>query len=334
MPSDPLPSAIQSALAPHFDAFRSAVAGTSEQIRSSLAELDSDVGSRLAREEAGLGGFADGCIDVERFAALATGQSKLTAGAKPTLEAAQKVLMEINQAGAELNQLRFDGGDLLQEVHAALASVGRAFGAARVAELARTGSFRKKEHGGLLKAYPYPQWNARERRLAPPLVIHCSGKDLHAGALSLFLDGDAKLVLVVDGVCPPALLARLISPGIFVVQGDESAPLEAMLAWKGPGIAALVHDQAARFVHDPEGGASIAERLRLDFLPEAPKPRALGGLSAGQQLEDLQHLTALAGSAAAPAPASIPANGAASAPATPVDKLAAFLLARAHLDQE
>jgi len=216
------------------------------------------------------------------------------------------------------------GGCLRDAVGAALARIGTAFGAARLFELTRSARFREAEHAGLLDALPFERWNAAERELAPPLLVLVHGKDLHAEELARFLDGAAKLVLFVRGDAPPAPLVRLITPQTFVLQTGDGAGLERLAASPGAGIAAWLPEGAARFVHDPGAGASLADRLDVQELPETRKPRRLGGRSSHQQAEELAQLAALASRAGVGA-VGVPAG-------VPVDRLASWLLQQSNLE--
>ena len=157
------------------------------------------------------------------------------------------------------------------------------------------------------------------------------GGDLRVGGLADFLDGGQKIVLVVDGECAPAPLARLITPNTLVIQTDNAEGLARLASWPGPAVAALVPASSARFVHDPAGGSETWHRLTLQHLPEAPRT-AVGGLSPAQQAEDLRQLAALSTAPKASPPAEMPA-GAAPPTADPVDHLAAWLLQQANLSE-
>jgi hypothetical protein len=153
-----------------------------------------------------------------------------------------------------------------------------------------------------------------------------AGRDLHAAGLAEFLDAGVAIALLVEGPCPPAPLARLVTPNALVIQTGSVEDLAALGGHDGPAVAALLPAEAAWFRHDPAGGDAPRERFAMQRLPaEAPK-RSLGGMSAAQQAEDLALLRQWA-QAGAPAPAA----GAPTANATPADKLAAWLLSQADL---
>ena len=121
-----------------------------------------------------------------------------------------------------------------------------------------------------------------------------------------------------------------------MVQSHDAKGLNRFAAWDGPGIAALMPEQAARFVHDPAAGTAPWDRLSIGSVPLDDPTRPVGGFSARQQVEELRQLTELA---AGPSPTAIArAEPTAAAPAgdpeappDPVDKLAAWLLNQADL---
>ena len=137
------------------------------------------------------------------------------------------------------------------------------------------------------------------------------------------------------GACPPAPLVRLVSPGVFVQQATDIGDLARMARATGPAVAALVPEGAACFVHDPDGGPHVWQRVTVTARPKGGPRVVLGGRSAFQQNEELLQLEALAEAPPAAAPSADAAPSApAYAPADPVDKLAAWLLAHADLGEE
>jgi hypothetical protein len=153
-----------------------------------------------------------------------------------------------------------------------------------------------------LEAFPPSLWNRAEKGCAPPLVLEVEGADLKAASLGDLLEGSQKIVLVVNGPAAPAPLVRLITPGMTVIQTDDPLELAALSATPGPGIAALMPEGAAKFVHAP-GGKSLNERLTVSFLPEQEPKKPLGSISVFQQVEELRQLRALAASVQIPAAA-------------------------------
>jgi hypothetical protein len=331
MPSEEREEQVFQALERATQAFRSALATTIEEVRG-LAAAAADAGGRAEADGAELGSFAAGRIDTDRFSVLAGAAPTLDAAVTTRVKTAFEVLTSLASRKTGLFRAGVEpSGSLRHAVAGALAEAGRAFGAARVVELARSGRYVESQHAAWLQAWPFSRWNRQERRLAPPQVVHVDGGDLHAEGLAEFLDGSEKLVLIVRGECPPAPLARLVSPGVYVLQTLETKDLEAFAAFDGPGVAALVTEGAARFVHDPSRGESLRERLEIRHLPTEEPRRQLGGLSAAQlsrQLRHLQMLDALARGEGAPVPGApvTPAAG------DPADVLAAWLLSQADLE--
>jgi hypothetical protein len=228
-------------------------------------------------------------------------------------------------------------------VEFALAEIGRAFGAARSFELARQGRLKDGDRDSYIGGFPFRRWNRAERQIAPPLVVELDGHDAQACGLAEFLVGRQKIVLVVRDECPPALLARLITPAMFVMQTHDVAELAEIALHDGPAIAALVPESAARFVHRP-GKPAAWERLEVKHLPAAPPRMSIGRYSTFQQSEELELLRALAEKPAdKPVEPLAATNGAqagtaaaaaappAAAPADPADRLAAWLLSQADL---
>ena len=326
MPSEP---ALSPLLKPSADAFRSALASAVESLRGLLAATGRGEDEVLERETAALGGFAVGRVDMQRFVAVTAAVRDLAPGVAsvPVLERAYDALHHLSEAGYEPFRVVVEPDESLHDAVAeALARVGRAFGAARVAALVRAGTWDAARHERLLERFDQRRWNATERRVAPPLEVEVDGADLHVAGLSEFLDGRQRLLLRVRGACPPAALARLLSRHTYVQQAASEDALAGFTAWQGPAVAALVPDGCARFVHDPAHGGSIGERLRVDFLPEDASVKPLGAWSREQQLEDLDHLRELAAAAPPPPAADAAPEG------TSADRLAAFLLSRAALD--
>ncbi len=298
-------------------------------IRSTGRVVSTNGPSPLARE---LGALGPAVLDVDRLATILHRTEALPAPPVEALTAAAAVLRELAAEGDMVDVP--EGGDPAAAVAQALARLGRAFGAAHVVAVARSGRYDPVTHEPWLRSYPFRRWTRRERRLAPPLILSVAGEDLHAGGLSQYLDGRVKVVLLVRGdAAPPAPLVRAVTPGTFVAQSRDGAELEAFAAWDGPGVLAWVPAAAASFVHDPAG----AGRIRLLEVPAEPR-RGLGGRSAAQLTEELRQLEAMAASsgpaatATAPAPGAAVAAAAAGAPADPADTLAAWLLRQADLD--
>jgi hypothetical protein len=336
MPSDERVDQVFQALAGQRDAFRAALGTTADQVDHFIAEHGTTANGTKDRVAVELGPFASNRIDVERFSSFFTAAS-LDGRLMKTIEKARDTIRELAALDHQLFLADVAPGEsVTKAVAEALERIGRAFSAARMFDQARSGSARKKSANSL-KTLPFPKWSQRERALAPPLVVTVDGADLRIGGLGEFLDGSQKIVLIVRGEAPPAPLVRLITPGVFVVQSHDANGLDRFAAWDGPGVAALMPEKAARFVHDPAAGTAPRERLTIGSVPSDDPTRPVGGFSVRQQLEELRQLTALA---AGPAPvaagraesaAGAPAGAAADAPADPVDKLAAWLLNQADL---
>jgi hypothetical protein len=206
-------------------------------------------------------------------------------------------------------------------------------------ELARAGTFSPEEHNHLLGSLGFRFWNRAERQLAPPLVVDVRGEDCLPAGLGEFLDGTVSIVLVSSGPTTPAPLARLITPGTFVMQTTDPSELNALARSHHPGVALLFDEERpeqARFVHDPDLGPTPAERLTVYHMPEQPEVGR--GRRAPTWLEELTHLDMLSSSGPSRS-ANDPSDEAATLPAdtdaalapvdkTPADQLAAWLLAQ------
>jgi hypothetical protein len=147
--------------------------------------------------------------------------------------------------------------------------------------------------------------------------------------LADFLDGAEKIALVVDGPCAPAPLVRLITPGTFVLQTADTTGVDLFAKCDGPAVMALVPSSAACFLHDPNGGRSAWQRLRVWHRPASLPRKSVGGLSARQQAEELLQLDALAERPSletAPVESLVPVGQ-----GEPGDRLAAWLLDAAGL---
>jgi hypothetical protein len=334
-------------VAARIESYRSAVGVTADQLRGYLArggQADATEASRAA-----LGEFAVGRINAARL-------SQYVAATAPTqddgwvgpVRRALETLEQLEADGDALFRVRVErGGDLRSTVEQALANAGRAFGAARLADLARSGRYEGEAHDALVASFPFRRWSSAERNLAPPLVVEVRGGDLQVAALADYLDGSQAFVLLVDGPAPPAPLARLLTPGVLAIQGEGEEALERIAEATVPTVVALLPSGAARFVHEPADGDGVG-RLEVEFLPEDEPRRAIGVRSPFQQGEELRLLRLRAAAApeapravaesdatAPAAPAAASDNGAApappAAPGDPVGTLAAWLLSRADL---
>lgn len=326
MPSDERTARALEALRAPRESFRSAVAEAVEQVRGYLESQRPDV-ARAERAASELGSFASGRIDAARFAGLFRPTGMLSPEQRAEVKDALVVLRSTLEVGDHLFRVEVErGGDLRDAVRLRLAHAGRVFGAAQRVEQIRAGAVPAamggERHAGL-HTFPFRRWNRAERQIAPPLVVEVDGEDVRAEELAELLDGAQKVVLVVRAACPPAPLVRLITPRVLVAQISDPAELDALCRTPGPAVVALVPEGAARFVHDPVGGATLASRLKIRWTPEVDACEPLGPRSAFQQREELAQLLALA----EPAPAAAPVAGQGEA----VDRLADWLLGQADL---
>jgi hypothetical protein len=330
MPSDDRVELALQALSGQRDAFRAALGTTVEQVQSFLNDYRETGNGKVNRIASELGPFAAGRIDTGRMATLFGADLTLDAVTLETIEKARDTISELAGRNHDLFVAHVKpGGDIRTVIATALEEIGRAFGAVRIFELTRSGSHHGNEHARSLGSFPFVKWSKGERRLAPPLVVTIDGADLRAERLAEFLDGSQKIVLVVRGASAPAPLVRLITPGTYVLQTNDASSLGAFGDFDGPGVAAILGDTAARFVHHPSRGANLTERLTVSFLPPRDPRLTIGGLSGHQQAEELRQLRALTGVPAAEQPAADATQAPAPAPAAPADKLAAWLLTQA-----
>jgi hypothetical protein len=322
------------ALEPRVDAFHTAVATAEEEIRTFVNHGRGVSEYRTEQMLVELGPFALGRIDPEAFAALLPDTDVITSEGEDVLVHAERILADFAVDHDFHHVVVEAGGDLRDAVKEALEEVGRVFGASRAVELARSGLFDADQHGSYLSGLPFRKWNRAERQLAPPLVVEVEAEDLLPAGLGEFLDGLVKIVLVVRGPTTPAPLARLITPGTYILQTANVADLAAFARSPNPGVALLFDEERpdqARFVHDPEAGGTSWQRLTVTHMPEQPDVGR--GRRAPTWLEEFNHLQALA---KAPPLAAAAGNGA-EAPepgdqATPADQLAAYLLSQVELE--
>ena len=350
MPSDVRTGLALRALKGPRERFMSAVVAAVEEVRAFLeAHRPSFDGRATNRAAVELGAFASGRIDPQRFGALLGGGPALDGGAIARVERALHELSRVAAAGDPLFLADVGGhADLHLVVGHALASAGRAFGAAQAVERVRSGRGGPGD-GGPPGPFPFRRWNRAERQIAPPLVVETPGAALHAGALAEYLDGAQKIILLVQPPAPPAALARLVTPGVLVMQTTDAADLDEIGRFAGPAVAALVPEGAACFVHRPGTGHAPGDRLSVRHLPDESGIKPIDGMSAFHQREELGLLrdfslqlrgpgapeprepSAPAQPAAGVAPP-VPHSAPDSAPAmVDADRLAAWLLKQAEL---
>jgi len=345
MQSEPTIRRALDALAAPRERFRSAVAAAVDEVAAYLDARRAPADGRTERTAHELGPFASGRLDPVRFAGLFGETATLDPAALARVDRAHETLRQIAAIGDEAFGFRVPtGGDLRAHVDRALADLGRAFGAARAVEHVRSGRYPSGELEAYLDGFAFRLWNRAERQIAPPLVVEVEGGDLQAAGLAEYLDGSQKVVLVVRSPAPAAPLARLITPGMLVIQAATDADLGSFAESSGPAILALVPDGCARFRHLPGADASW-ERLGIEWLPSDEPRASVGSVSVFQQREEIAHLRALSAAPPAPEPrvavatsdppALVPATAGdtpVGAPATdPADRLAAWLLSQTDL---
>lgn len=300
MPSDERIAQALAALSEAKESFSSSVAMSAEEVRGILEReqgANENPQVRLAHE---LGPFAAGRIDLDRLAPFVGANEKLADDKRAEIHAAYEALRRVKKAGDELFTAKVDrDGYLRGTVFSALGKAGAAFGAARSVEWALHDLAHPEGVEDCLERFPPNQWNGAERNYAPPLIIEVEGQDLRPASLAGLLEGGQKIVLVVNGPAAPAPLVRLLTPGVTVIQTDDPAELSALGAVDGPGIAALMPEGCAKFMHIPGRGKYLNDRLTVSHLPEKAPKRALGSISAFQQTEELHQLAALAESVGA-----------------------------------
>ena len=307
------------AIRPRKERFLSAIAATTEEVRALLA----GTGESAEDQTIALGKFAHGHVDVERFSAFTRAEARLDTVAEKPVRAAQRALNDLLHIEDHLFVLQLEkGANLGAEVAARLATIGDAFAAAHLVELAKRGAYKEAEHGHLLDGLPYAAWSRAERALAPGLVVELGGADFVPAQVAPYLDAGMKIVFVVtDEDAPAAAMARLVTPGVFVQQAVGDSALDAFAAFEGTAAAALLPDGAVAFTHDPQAGETTYERFTTLEFPKEIRKRAIGGISRAQQAEDYALLEALA---VVPTPSGEAASD-------PAGKLSAWLLSQTNL---
>lgn len=330
MPSDERIVQALEALADAKEHFVSSVAMSAEEVRGILERergANEKPQVKLAHE---LGPFAAGRIDLERLAPFVGANEKLDDEKRAEIEAAYKALLALKKTGDDLFTARVPlDGYLRGTVFSALGKVGTAFGAARSVEWAMHDLAHPEGADDVLESFPPNLWNGAERGCSPPMVVEVEGQDLKASSMGELLEGSQKIVLVVNGPAAPAPLVRLITPGVAVLQTEDAADLAVLGAFSGPGIAALMPEGCAKFLHVPGEGKSLSERLVVGHLPEKEPRRALGAISAFQQVEELRQLSALATSIES-APAVTAEAGSGPPPMDEAGQLASWLIQQAN----
>lgn len=328
-----LPDLALDALGTRVQAFHSAVATAEEEIRTYVTHQRGASEFRAEQAIMELGPFSVGRIDPEKFALLLGDKEEIDDEAQGVLNRAEEILNEY-ATSMDFHRVAVEtGGDLRDVVKDALDHVGQVFGAARAVELARSGLFKAEEHNHFLGHLSFRKWNRAERQLAPPLIVEVEPDDLLPAGLGEFLDGQVKMVLVVKGITTAAPLARLITPGTYVMQTANPSDLAGLASSPHPGVALLFDEERpgqARFVHDPDAGDTPGERITVQHMPEAADVGR--GRRAPVWLEELEHLQMLArrGSVAKAAEELVDMPD--GEDATSADQLAAWLLTQTDLE--
>ena len=318
MPSEERNAIALEAIRPRIDMFQAALTVTINQVRGLLA------GSHNTAEDqsASLGKFAQGKVNLDRFAAFTPKVAKIDAEVEAPVRAAQEVLKSLLAQGDDLFIVKTESGrGLGHQLSVRLAQIGCAFAAARVIDLAKSGAYKEDKHAHTLKRFPYAVWNSSERSLAPALLVEVSGEDFKPSAIVPLLDSSMKIIFNVSGDAPAAALSRVISPGVFVQQEIEDTKLDAFAAFEGIAVAAFLPSTAVSFVHDPSAGSTTYERFVSITFPKEVKKRHIGGISPAQQAEDYTLLESL----------SVPPEIAGEAASDPAGKLSAWLLSQTNL---
>ena len=318
MPSDERRTMALDAVRSRIEQFHSALTVTSNQVSGLLAGS----GDTKADKVEALGHFAKGKMDMDRFNSFTQKAPSIDTDVEAPVRAAQAVLKSLLAEGDNLFVIEtVPGRGLGHQLSVRLASIGRAFAAARVVDLAKNGAYKEDKHAATLERFPFSQWNSSERALAPALVVEVLGGDFKPSAIVPLLDTNMKIIFCVNDDAPAAALSRVISPRVFVQQEIGDANLEAFTAFKGIAVAAFLPSSAVSFVHDPSAGSTTYERFVSIKFPKEIRKRPIGGISPAQQAEDYTLLESL----------SVPPEIAGEAASDPAGKLSAWLLSQTDL---
>ncbi len=252
------------------DQFHAALTVTSGQVSGMLA---GSTDTKADQSEA-LGHFAKGKMDMDRFNTFAPKARVIDAGSEAPIRAAQEVLKSLLAQGDDLFVIDMDEGKGLgHTLSVRLASIGRAFAAARVVDLAKNGAYKEDKHAATLERFPYAEWNSKERSLAPALMVNVSGADFKPSSIVPLLDTNMKIIFNVKGDAPAAALSRVISPRVFVQQITGEPDLKAFSEYKGIAVAAFLPETAVSFIHDPSAGSTTYERFVSITFPNEVRKR-------------------------------------------------------------
>jgi hypothetical protein len=304
--------AVLDRLRPALDPFRSAVAEAAEEVRLYRARHEEAAADPVGRMVKELGPFAAGRIDPLRLTGLLGGSGALDPLTDRLMAVAHERFVTAGSGGVGSYRVTVaEGADLRDAVKDALAEVGQAFGTAHAVEKAREKRFDPDRDHALLHPHPFHRWTPAERALAPPLVVEVAGSGLRGSGLLEFMEGSQKFVLVVRGSAPPAPLARLASPGVFVAQarGDEGLDAVGRLAGHdGPGVVGIFEEDsgALLFVHEADGDLQVDE---AELKAASQRAENIAGKPGLLDLRYLAGLVAVASDRAAAAPGAGRANG-------------------------
>ena len=209
MPSDARTTEALRSLQGARQAFLSAVATAADAARALVRAQDSAAGDGASRAARELGPFAAGRVDLDRFSAVFAGAGALDRTALEVVKRAADILAQAIAAGDELFVARVPAdGDLHATVEGALARAGQVFGAARAAELARTGAYLADTHAALLEI----MHEYRKSKYTVPNYIFATASSLqHLSSDPLYrpaLPRDARYSALKDVQAPPAARAR------------------------------------------------------------------------------------------------------------------------------
>lgn len=325
MQSDQRATAALNALRPQMAQYRHAVSVALDRARKILA---SESGTGTAGSS--LGEFASGRVDPQRFALISAVAVPLDVVSHAVLDRAIDALDGLLSGGDELFIVNVPAGaSVAAMVGERLAKFGSAFGIAGLINLVRRRVYDPLAHGLPFEEHPFEKWTSGERRIAPPIIILTPGENIDPFELARYVDGSIRIVVIADGPCAPAPLARLISPGVIVAQCDGATIPSNIEGFSGPAVIGMLDEHSALFVHDPRLGASAWKRLSVSRLPAAKARKSIGRRSVAQQREDLALLESIAEQPLFPAnstDALVAAISAGSHTADPIDRLADWVL--------
>jgi hypothetical protein len=172
MPSDERMEIALRALAGPIEKYRSAVVTTAEEVRGFLASHQPANENRDENVAVGLGKFAAGRIDIDRFSALLNDPGGHDPAMLGKVEGAYKILNEIASGGDDVYRVDVKPGSRLGDaVSERLSEIGRAFAAGRVAGMATIGSLNSGQNNKLLGPLEFHASNS-----SGPRTTSCWGR--------------------------------------------------------------------------------------------------------------------------------------------------------------